>query len=224
MNSWIDKRAADCLLEILPHAMKIAEDFKLPANFAAGHRPRHFAGALDIPESVKVVLLLAEPGSDPVECEIGRSVDSWLHDVTSDGCGTRGGHRFVYRPDRQNCFEAWPAAFLAQIFPEMSPEARMSRTVILNSFWMQAKSSGGRIPSGAERAFAPYLARFLCLFPGAVIVAAGDKAKTRVRLALGKSADVVEMGALTLPAYNRRDVREGHSRAAAEVRRTLATA
>lgn len=221
-GSWIAPSVSAYLLRTMPVAMRLAKDYGLPADFAAGHRPRHFAGALDKPESVEVLLLLAEPGSTPFAWELRRSEDTWLDDVTSDGCGERGGHPFVYRPEARENYVAWPAEFLASIYPELSPQERMSRTVIANSFWMQAEKSAGSIPPDAERAFAPHLSEFINLFPNALVVAASRKAQRRVGLAIGKrSPRVIEMGALALPGYH--NVRESHARAAAEVRRGLAS-
>lgn len=204
--------------------MRIAQEHGLPSNYAAGERPRHFAGALDAPANVEIVLLAAEPGSTPYDWERGRPKSAWLNDVTSDGLGRRGGHPFVYDPTHINDpryetrFAVWPAMFLEQIWPELSVEERMARTVIGNSFWMQAPFSAGQIPTGAEREFAPILAGFVDLFPNAIVIAAGGKARDRSTMA---RREKLHMQALTLPAYNTKSAKRSREETAAVVRSRL---
>ncbi|WP_424966684.1 hypothetical protein [Dinoroseobacter sp. S375] len=205
--------------------MQIARDHGLPNEFEKGHRPRHFAGALDRPDSVEVLLLLAEPGSNPGHWEIGRKIEDWLYEVCSDGLGKKGGHPFIYdpihpyTPDCPDRFARWPAEFFEKVFPDLSVEDRMGRVVIANSFWVQAKASGGRIGRRAERDFAPILGGFVRLFPSAIVVAAGGKA--RARLDLAGVRDRVEMRALTLPEANKPEARQSREAAAKTLRERL---
>ena len=220
-TDWMDPALAGFLRSAFPEVMEIARAHRLPHDYAAGHRPRHFAGALDRPDRVEVLLLLAEPGSTPYPWEVGRSPDTWLDDVCSDGVGGRGGHPFVYDPAHaydpryEARFAVAPARFLAQVFPDLAPAERMARVVIANAFWMQADASGGRIPRGAERAFAPILGRFVALFPSAQVVAAGGKASERLALAGRRH---LRMSALTQPEYNKPSARESHARVARQLR------
>lgn len=223
MTDWIDASVRDFLRDAFPKAMRIARDHGLPNDYSAGERPRHFAGALDTPERVELLLLTAEPGSRPYDWERGRPTDAWLDDVTSDGLGRRGGHPFVYDP--AHVFDAryedtshavQPAMFLAQVWPELSVEERMARTVVANSFWMQATYSTDNVPRPAEREFAPILAGFVDLFPNAIVVAAGNKPRDRLKLA---SRRAVHMRALFGPGYTRGDAAASRASAAAMVRK-----
>jgi len=226
MADWIDPRVGDFLQDAFPQVMRIAEVHGLPCDYAAGERPRHFAGALDTPENVQLLLLMAEPGSTPYEWERGRPVETWLNDVTCDGTGRRGRHPFVYDPDARSDpryeerFALFPARFLAQVWPECAPEDRMGRTVIANAFWMQAFRSGADVKRAAERDFAPILAGFIDLFPNAVTVAAGGKAQERVRLA---ERTAIGMQALTLPAYNHRSAAQSRAVTAETLRQRFET-
>lgn len=218
---WISPPVRDYLQGKFSEVMEIAKAYRLPHDFQRGHRPRHFAGALDKPEQVEVLLILAEPGSTPYNWEIGRWPDTWLDDVCSDGVGQRGGHPFVYDPAHSfdNRYEArfavWPALFLGQVYPNLSARERMERAIIANSFWMQADASGGRIPRGAERAFAPILAGFVDMFPSATVIAAGRKASDRLTLA---GCRHVPMSALTLPEYNKPSAKESRDQVAGTIR------
>lgn len=86
----IHDRVRKALLPILPAAMEIATKYGLPSDFRAGHRPRHFAGNLADPDAVRLIVLLAEPGSNPGEEELKRDPATWLEDVTCDGLGNGG--------------------------------------------------------------------------------------------------------------------------------------
>src|SRR5688572_237966 len=101
MSEWIHPKVSECLKQAFPPVIRIARDHGLPTDYQAGQRPRHFAGALDDPDSVQVVLLLAEPAGYPYAWEQDRKLETWLDDVASNGVGTRGGHKFIYDPSHR---------------------------------------------------------------------------------------------------------------------------
>ena len=93
----IHDRVRKSLLPILPAALDIARRHGLPADYKAGHRPRHIAGNLRDPSEVELILLLAEPGSAPFPEELNRTQETWLEDITCDGVGN-GGNRLELIP------------------------------------------------------------------------------------------------------------------------------
>lgn len=211
----------EALQPVLPGAMAIARRHGLPSDYQAGHRPRHMAGNLSDPQTVRLVVLLAEPGSSPGPEEMGRSERTWLEDVTCDGVGG-GGFRLRYDGRgvgaHESLYERNPCAFLGAVWPELSAAERLRRAVITNAFWVQAPTSGGSIPSGAEAEFGPILRRLLGPFSNAVIVAAGNKAQRRCAKA---GVSFVPMGALTPPGCNQVRVRRSWDDAALTVRKAL---
>ncbi|HXY57185.1 MAG TPA: hypothetical protein VEH76_01260 [Methylocystis sp.] len=213
----IHEQVRESLSPILPAALDIARRYGLPADYEAGHRPRHVAGNLSNPSEVKIILLLAEPGSNPFPEELGRSEKTWIEDITCDGLGN-GGNRLRYDELAGSDYERNPRDFLRMVWPNSSPRANMSRCVITNSFWMQAPSSGGPIPAGASREFGVHLKRFLSVFANAAVVAAGVKAQARCKQA---GIFAMEMYALTPPGSNHQNVRDTWKTTADALRRRL---
>ena len=168
---------------------------------------------------MRLVLLLAEPGSSPDREELNRSEAQWIEDVTGDGMG---GGRCQLRYDNHatSTYERNPREFISMVWPGSNTEERMAKSIVTNSFWMQAHGSGGAIPKGATDAFAPHLRRLLSAFPNAVVIAAGNKAKDRCSRA---KIQAIGMGALTPPGCNQRKIQDSWSTAARDVRLRLGT-
>jgi hypothetical protein len=211
----IHDRVRKALLPILPAAMDIAKRYGLPADYSAGHRPRHFAGNLAEPDAVRLVLLLAEPGSNPGPEELDRAPANWLDDVTCDGLGN-GGFRLRYDGAAQSAFEINPRNFIGMIWPEENFPERMKKVVVANAFCMQAHFSTGKIPAAATKEYGPYLKRFVSLFRNAVVVVAGGKASERCRWA---GINAMKMGALAPPGSNQLGVRASWESTASAIRR-----
>jgi hypothetical protein len=131
----IDNRVREALLPILPAAITIARRRGLPADYRAGHRPRHVAGNLNDPGAVEVILLLGEPGSSPGPEELNRNETTWLDDITCDGLGN-GGCRLRYDEMAREDFERSPRDFLEMLWPDATYSERMKKVIITNSFWM----------------------------------------------------------------------------------------
>jgi len=194
----IHNQIREALLPILPASMDIARRFSLPCEYKAGNRPRHFAGNLADPLAVRLILLLAEPGSAPGAEEINRDEVTWLQDVTCDGLGN-GGFRLRYDDRSIGPYEINPREFIKMIWPDESYAERMEKVVITNSFSMQAWTSGGPIPPQAAKEYGVYLKRFINVFSNATIVAAGKKAENR---ALWARIPALPIRAFTPPGSN----------------------
>jgi len=198
-STKIDESVRTVMSGILPASMSIATRHGLPCDYTAGHRPRYVAGNLSDPSLVRIILLMAEPGSSPASGEVGRDEATWLYDVTCDGLGN-GGYRFRYDERAWEPYETKPREFLAMVWPNATYTEKMRQSVVTNAFWMQAWTSGGGIPRQAEVEFAPHLARFCRAFPRAIVVAAGEKSKRRCNMA---RIQAIEMEALTQPQANK---------------------
>ncbi|MFO1169387.1 MAG: hypothetical protein U1E49_00280 [Hyphomicrobiaceae bacterium] len=209
----------DVLKGILPASMYIAEEFGLPFDYGAGNRPRHICGNLIEPQKVQILLFLAEPGSNPGPSELNRPVETWLSDISSDGLGN-GGCTLLYRTDSKNDYERRPAEFLARIWPSCDSKEIMKKTIITNSFWMQAERSGGKIPIAAERAFSEQLGRIRGAFPNSLVVAAGNKAQRRCKFANFK---YIPMAALSRPGCNHKSSKASHLEVSDRIRREFAS-
>ncbi len=217
----IDERIRQSLQSILPAAMEIALRFNLPTDYRAGHRPRHVAGNLADPAAIRLILLLAEQGSSPGPEEQNREMTNWLDDVVCDGVGGGGGFRLRYDEKAASLYEINPRDFIASVWPDQNYRERMAKAIVTNSFWMQSRESGCAIPARAADEFGVHLRRFVKIFPNAVVVAAGAKARDRARRA---GISHISMGALTPPGSNQHKIRETWRIAAAEVRQRLASA
>ena len=213
----IHDRVREALLPILSAAMDIAVRHGLASDYGAGNRPRHIAGNLAEPDELRLILLLAEPGSSPGPEELNRNKAAWIDDVTCDGLGN-GRFRLRYDEYAATAYEKNPHEFIEMVWPDESTPERMRKTISTNSFWMQASMSGGTIPAGAANDFGPYLRSLVSAFPNAVVAAAGSKAADRCRRA---SISAIEMGALTPPGSNRPKVRGTWHPTALEVQRRL---
>ena len=178
----IDDDVRETLLSIRDSAIDIARRHGLPADYEKGHSPRHVAGNLANPSEVEIILLLAEPASDPWPEEVNGNEATWIEDVMCDGVG-KGGSRIGYDELAQRNFEGNPRDFLMMVWPEATFSERMQKTIITNSFWMQAHASSGTIPAEAEREFGRHLKSFVSIFPNPIVAAAGGKAEKRCKYA-----------------------------------------
>jgi hypothetical protein len=206
------------LLSIMVEAIRIAQRYELPFDYQAGNRPRHIAGNLENPKAVRVIVLLAEPGSRPGPEELRRDESTWLDDVSCDGLGG-GGFRLRYDQRAGSAYEKNPRDFLELVWPDATYAGRMTQAIVTNSFWMQAHVSGGPVPAQAAKDFGPYLKTLISLFPNAIVVAAGKKASDRCHWA---GIPAIHMGALTPPGSNRAQTRETWKHAAEDIKKRLA--
>lgn len=213
----IHDHVREVLLPILPAAQEISRRHGLPTDYKAGHRPRYFAGNLGEPSAVRLILLLAEPGSSPGREELKCDEATWLEDVTCDGLGD-GGFPLRYDHLAKYPYEKNPRDFIQMVWPDEAYADRMKKVVITNSFCMQAEKSGGKIPVKAAREYGDYLKRFIAVFQNAVVVAAGRKASDRCRRA---KIQVLKMGAFTPPGSNQSKVRGSWMTTAEDVRAQL---
>lgn len=207
----------EAMLSILPAAMDMARRHGLPAEYRSGNRPRHVAGNLKEPSAVRVILLLAEPGSSPGAEELNRDEATWLDDITCDGLG-HGGFRLRYDGGARSLYEVNPREFIKLIWPAEPDADRMKKVIITNSFWMQALASGGSISAPAVKEFCGHLKKFISVFPNAVVVAAGRKASDRC---LKGGISAIHMGALTPPGCYQYAVRTSWQHAVERVRQKL---
>lgn len=170
---------------------------------ASGHVPRGFCGATGSLREVKLVLVVAEPG-DPHPGERHNGLDSALAYTES---ALRDGTDLFHRNVR---------ALIDLCFPGQEVTEQLRQTWITESVLCSASTEGGNVPAVSWRACgATFLRPQLSLFPGAVKVALGSKARDRMS-ALG--LDFIATGAVAPPGCNRREAKANWNEIAAKVR------
>lgn len=159
-----------------------------------GHIPRGFLGATGNLSDVELVLVFAEPGN-PQPDEVHTGMESALH------------HAYDYHQRQRDQFHRNVRHILDLCWPEIPFETQLRRVSMTESVLCSAPRECGPVPRSTERACGErYLLRQLALFPNALVVALGAKAKSRLR-ALGHN-DFLEAGAVAPPGCNQTRVRE----------------
>ena len=201
---------------------RLAEDGGLRWDFAAGYAPLYLKGNWEQPESVKLVLLLAEPGPPDEGESFSTNPDEWFRQAVLSPSQCR-----PFGTERQNRrFQQRIEWFLRECGFDLSNSGEVwSQIVISNTFWLRVagrrdnrgRSWASAAPKEAERYFIErYLEPTLRCFPAADIVGASDKAHAR----LGKTGvSWIGMGALAPPGCDRVHVRERQSQVAEDLRR-----
>ena len=144
----------------------------------SGHVPRGFTGAFGSRQDVQLILVLAEPG-DPAFREESYSSDVVLHASFVGRLAqlVRGALEQKISPFHKNL-----RTILDNFWPGLPLHDQLEKTWITESVLCSAQKTGGYIPVGIESACGEnYLKRQIQLFPSAVIVALGGKAKRRLR-------------------------------------------
>ncbi len=171
-----------------------------------GHVPRGFLGATGSISEVELVLVFSEPG-DPHSREAHCGLESTLgHTYESMKNGTDQFHRNV-------------RLILDLCFPDVSGnfDKQLAMVWMTESVLCSAAEEGGEVPSIVWRTCVrDYLKPQLELFPHALIVALGSKARTRIKDLGFPFLDAV---AAAPPGCNRKHARPSWEAVAEEVRR-----
>jgi hypothetical protein len=143
-----------------------------PAN---GHIPRGFLGATGTPEEVELVLVFAEPG-DPHPGDHTTLTEAIQHAYWA----FREGPGKFHRNARKLLQLCWPGL----TFDQQLRKVWMTESVLCS-----AEVTTGPVPRPVEQACGVrFLQKQLAVFPNALVVALGDKAKDRL-IRLGIEAE-----------------------------------
>jgi len=158
-----------------------------------GHVPRGFLGGSGSLDEVELILVFAEPG-DP---HIGEHHDGLESAYESATVAFANGRDLFHRNVRKILEMCWPA---------LSFEQQMRKAWLTESVLCSAQTECGSVPSASARACGQhYLLAQLQLFPGALVVALGSKAQSRLR-SLGYTA-FISAFAVAPPSCNRHEAR-----------------
>jgi hypothetical protein len=174
-------------------------------NPSAGHVPRGFLGACGDQSEVDLILVVAEPG-DPHHGESHSGLDSaYTYATTAFRMGKDQFHRNI----RQILDMCWP---------DIAFEQQLRKFWLTESVLCSARNEGGSVSRKASMACGQrYLLAQLALFPQALVVALGGKAKDRLR-AIGVR-DFVPVWAAAPPGCNRPEAFESWQTIPAELER-----
>ena len=154
----------------------------------AGHVPRGFLGACGELNEVELVLVFAEPGDPHVgECHTG--LDSAYDYATM---AFRTGKDLFHRNVRKILDSCWS---------DLPFERQMQKVWLTESVLCSARTEGGGVSKRASSACGSrYLLAQLGLFPNALVVALGAKARDRLR-AIGVD-EFIDVWAAAPPGCN----------------------
>jgi hypothetical protein len=196
------------LLKILEPAYKCAE-FDLACsemrwNPVQGHVPRGFYGATGSHDEVELILIFAEPG-DPHQSEQHSGLESAYKYAAH---GFEHGTDLFHRNVLKILNDCWPSLTFAE---------KMRKVWLTDSVLCSARTEGGVVTATAALACGNrYLRRQIELFPNALVVAFGSKAKTRLkRLGLDNYESAF---AVAPPGCNRKEAAESWRAIVAKVR------
>lgn len=168
----------------------------LPWDFEAGYEPRGYNGPP--PADVRVLLFMAEPGA--ITATEATNLQPAINQAPLIGNHDLRLLEHYWRANAlELCRSIWPTNTGAMAM------AHLGRTC---SFWMSLPPGAqtAAVPSAVVRYFSSrYLKRLLALFPGAVVISAGGKAKKRLQR-IGVESE--HCWAFTRPGCNRAEARE----------------
>lgn len=177
----------------------------------SGHVPRGFFGATGELSEVELILVVAEPG-DPHVGERHTGLESAYSYATA---AFRDGKDQFHRNVRKILDMCWPGVQ----FEQQTRKVWLTESVLCS-----ARVEGGRVSQIASRACGQrYLLPQLKLFPNALVVALGGKARDRLR-SLGMSQDAfLAVYAVAPPGCNRQQAAESWNAIAETVKRRAQT-
>lgn len=151
---------------------------ELRFDLTLGHFPRGFCGAFGSLADVKLVLVLAEPGT-PNPIDHGVPLKTPPHNLLEDN--TVGVFDVIKENKGTRNFHGNVGIILDECWPGLSLEEQFARTWMTESVLCSAKSAVAQIPRTIELACGEtYLRRQLDLLPNAFVVALGGKARSRM--------------------------------------------
>lgn len=172
---------------------------------AQNHVPRGFLGATGRLDEVELVLVFAEPG-DPRFDELTTDLES-AYRVVSEG--------FEKRSD---LFHRNVCGILDACWPGLAFREQMKRVWMTQSVLCSAPKSTGPVSTRvAKECGSRYLIGQLGLFPSALVVAMGSKARDRLRQ-IGVTG-FLDVSAAAPPGCNHKGARESWSRIPTELAR-----
>jgi hypothetical protein len=174
---------------------------------ASGHIPRGFSGAEGSLDDVLLVMVFAEPGF-PL---LGESYSDGVEENLRRLLGSQ------FLKSGENQFHRNITEFLGQVFAKSSKniEEQLTRVWLTESRNCSLTEEIGNIRKVERlRCASKHLVEQIKLFPNAIVLLAGNKAK-QVSALVGNVAKfgVVECGAFAPPGCNKFKVRESHQRA-----------
>ena len=182
---------------------------KLPWDPSAGYEPRWYNGPE--PSKVRLLFLMAEPGpitsTEALNLRPAVTADPWIHGVDLSLQET-----YWLGNLRQLCRHIWPDDTEAQMDSHVGGSC---------TFWMSLRhgSTTDSIRSPILRYFRKiYLEPFMNLFPNAVILAAGAKARDRLK---PFGIEFIECSAFTRPESNKPRARDSWRQAGEQARSLL---
>ena len=163
-----------------------------------GHVPRGFRGAAGTLKEVELVLVYAEPGNPlPGEKHTGLK-SAYSYSTRTYASGATQFHVNV-------------KTIINSCWPQLSFEEQMRKVWMTESVLCSAPVECGRVSSTVCRECGSrYLLKQLALFPSALVVALGSKARDRLRM-IGVR-DFLEVKSVAPPGCNHRGARESWSR------------
>lgn len=195
----------------------LCETNNVPWDFTGGYEPRWYNGPA--PKDVKLLFLMAEPGAI-TSTERTNLLPAVQHAEWLRGYDTSKQEHYWRANLYKLCGYIWPD----------ETEENMCRYLGGScTFWMSLRpgEQNANVPSELEKYFlTTYLGRFLALFPSAVLLAAGGKARTRLKKFGRLTTDggaFETCWAFTRPACNQAAARESWRVAGEAIGRKLAT-
>ncbi len=148
-----------------------------------GHIPRGFGGAYRAAESMRLILVTAEPG-DPGDTEHYAGTPSQMldrHLALFDEMLRTGSLR---RNSRPTPFHRSLRTILDLCWPGLTLDEQLARTWFTNAVKCSAPTSGGAIPGEAAlTCVTNYAGKEISALPRAFVLALGEKAQGRLRKA-----------------------------------------
>ncbi|MEA5077775.1 MAG: hypothetical protein VB013_04320 [Anaerolineaceae bacterium] len=174
-------------------------------NPRGGNIPRGYYGALGELKEVELVLVFAEPGN-PYPDENYSNIESVFNYV---------GRMFRESTDP---FHENIRTILSSCWPDLSIEDQFRKVWMTNSVLCSAKTETGRIPASITRFCGNrYLSAQLKLFPKALVVAMGKKARERLE-SIG-STNYIEVSSPARPEGKKPKAKESWKRIPEELHR-----
>lgn len=174
----------------------LCQDHGLPWDIERGYEPRWYNGPA--PEDVKVLMLMAEPGpitpTEALNLLPAINHDDWIGDYDLHL------QEHYWRDNlRMLCSHIWPRDTEANMYKNLGGSC---------TFWMSLPhgSSTDTVPREIVNYFLKtYFGEFLALFKNAIILAAGGKAKDRLKKF---GVEFVGCWAFTRPGCNQQKAKD----------------
>jgi hypothetical protein len=146
-----------------------------------GHIPRGFAGANGSSESVRLILVNAEPGNPADGEQYADASTGWVADHATYYESLLETN-LLRRSGRPAPFHRNLRKILDLFWPNEALTGQLEKTWITDAVLCSAKFSGGPIARAVEnKCVASYLARQIAVLPNAFIVTLGGKAARRLQ-------------------------------------------